>query len=67
MLQLVGNGRNMLEIIVSQQIETFNLKTAPIIMTISSEEENSFNFLQSVAIFPITEAFIAWEDIGKDT
>lgn len=43
----------MLEIIVSQQIETFNLKTTPIIMTISSEEENSFNFLQSVAIFPI--------------
>lgn len=43
----------MLEIIVSQQIETFNLKTAPIIMTISSEGEKPVNFLQLVVIFPI--------------
>lgn len=34
----------MLEIVVSQQIETFNLKNAPIIMSISSEGEKPFNF-----------------------
>lgn len=43
----------MLEIIVPRQIETFNLKTGPIIMTISSEGEKSFNVLQPEAIFPI--------------
>lgn len=45
----------MLEIIVSQQIETFNLKTGPIVVTISSEGQKRFDILQPVAIFPITQ------------
>lgn len=70
MLWMVGNGRNKLEIIDSQQIETFNLKTGTIIVTISSEGQKPFNVLQPAAIFPITRGIFSvgwhWERYIKD-